>query len=624
MVSDNRTTSILGYTVLVAVVLTMAGSHPARADCVFGPRTNLGPTVNSPVDDMFPVLSPDGLELYFTSFRSGGQGNADIWVAKRASVQDSWGRPANLGPNVNTSGWESAFSMSADGLTLYFDSGGPSGHVYQTTRATRDAPWGPGVIVGPAVGAGSGEAVVSFDGLELYFIASWPGGSGRWDIWVSTRATCSDPWGPPVNLGPTINTSYDDCCNWISRDGLTLLLSSNRPGGFGNGDMWVTTRPSKSSAWSRPRNLGPSINTTYADDIVSISSDGRMCYFDDWGGSRPGGLGGGDLWQAPIIPVLDLNGDGKVDETDLSIMMEHRGQNYPLCDIGPFPWGDGIVDFEDVKVLVEAIDGTELSANPGPFASGVPCDANLSWTSPSFAPTCDVYLGTSFDDVNDASRTNPKDVLVSQGQTATIYDPEGLLELQKTYYWRVDFVDAEPNCTIYKGTVWQFTTETAIHPVQNVTATASSFMPNMGPENTVNGSGLDAKDLHSAESKDMWWSRAEKVHWIQYQFDRVYKLREMWVWNYNTSLEPSVGFGARTVKIEYSIDGQTWTLLEGVPEFAQAPGQSGYAANTKVDFGGVSAQFVKLTIDKNWGMSKQTGLSEVRFYALSAAAAAEP
>ena len=83
--------------------------------------------------------------------------------------------------------------------------------------------------------------------------------------------------------------------------------------------------------------------------------------------------------------------------------------------------------------------------------------------------------------------------------------------------------------------------------------------------------------------------------------------------------------GARTVKVEYSADGTAWTPLANVPEFARAPGKAGYVHDTTVSFGGVTAKFVKLTIEKNWStVVPQTGLSEVRFFALSDRAAAKP
>ncbi|MEJ2705187.1 MAG: hypothetical protein P8Z79_22330 [Sedimentisphaerales bacterium] len=244
--------------------------------------------------------------------------------------------------------------MSADGLTLYFDSGGPSGRCYHTTRATIDAPWEPRVDLGPAIGAGTGEGIISYDGLELYFISSsWAGGYGGWDTWVSTRASVSDPWGTPVNLGPTVNTPYADAPTWISPDGLTLLLTSDRPGGLGNFDVWMLTRPSKASAWGQPRNLGSSINTIYAEEIMSVSLDGQWCYIDDFGGPHPGGLGWEDIWQVPILPIVDFNADGKVDLDDLKLLIDNWGTDNTLYDIGPYAWGDGIVDAQDLMVLAE-------------------------------------------------------------------------------------------------------------------------------------------------------------------------------------------------------------------------------------------------------------------------------
>jgi serine/threonine protein kinase/Tol biopolymer transport system component len=285
---------------------------PAQADFVFGEPSNLGPPVNSAYRDMTPVLSPDGLELYFTSDRPGGYGGVDIWVTKRAGLQDPWGLPTNLGPQINSSTFDNPGSLSADGLTLYCHSGWD---FYTTTRATKDAPWGPrvrlGSVVVPSTAYRNGGPLVTADGLELFFLSNRPGGYGGNDIWVSARADSADPWGTPVNLGPTVNGPASDAATWVSPDGLTLLLNSNRPGGFGGLDMWITTRASRGSPWASPRNLGPSINTIYSDWIGAISPDG-WCYLDDFLGPRPGGLGQEDIWQATITPLVDFKGDDKV------------------------------------------------------------------------------------------------------------------------------------------------------------------------------------------------------------------------------------------------------------------------------------------------------------------------
>ena len=275
------------------------------------------------------------------------------------------------------------------------------------------------------------------------------------------------------------------------------------------------------------------------------------------------------------------------------------------------------VQIAEVEFLSDgSLPGSAGGESPKSGTVNVPRDVVLGWLAGDMAATHDVYFGTSFVDVNTASRTDPKGVLVSRDQTEVSYDPEGLLEFGRTYYWRVDEVNSAPDYAIYKGDVWSFTVEPFSYPIQNITARASSqSRGDTGPQNTVDGSGLNADDQHSVELTQMWMSGNEKPHWIQYEFDKVYKLDQLWVWNSNQIVEAFVGFGAKDVTIEYSVDGQTWTTLEGVPEFARASGTATYAANTFVDFGGVEAKYVKLTINSNWGgIAQQTSLSEVRFF----------
>jgi hypothetical protein len=269
----------------------------------------------------------------------------------------------------------------------------------------------------------------------------------------------------------------------------------------------------------------------------------------------------------------------------------------------------------EVGKIMAGLADASLAQNPVPDdeTTDVPLDTKLSWTAGEFAATHDVYFGTNFDDVNTASRSNPMGLLVSQAQADAEYAP--VLEYGQTYYWRVDEVNAAPDNTIFKGEVWTFTAEPFAYPIADVTATASSFQPGMGPENTINGSGLSAADEHSMELKQMWMTIGGFPAWIQYEFAQVEKLHEMWVWNSNQILESFLGFGAKSVVVEYSLDGETWATLEGVTEFAKATSAATYAHNTTVDFGGVMAKFVKITINNNWGGAiPQTGLAEVRFF----------
>ena len=256
--------------------------------------------------------------------------------------------------------------------------------------------------------------------------------------------------------------------------------------------------------------------------------------------------------------------------------------------------------------------GQASNLAPADEAIDVLRDLVLSWTPGEFAVTHDVYLGTTFADVNAASA----DVLVSAGQDANSYDA-GRLEFGQTYFWRVDEVNGAPDNTVFAGDVSSFTVEPVALPVQGITATASgSNDADMGPEKTIDGSGLDDLDQHSTLAEDMWLSAAGAEHWIQYEFDKAYKLHEMWVWNSNQMIEAFIGLGAKDVIIETSLDGAAWTLVEGATQFAQAPGLASYTANTIVDFGGAMAQFVRITINAGWGALPQYGLSEVRFFSI--------
>ena len=282
---------------------------------------------------------------------------------------------------------------------------------------------------------------------------------------------------------------------------------------------------------------------------------------------------------------------------------------------------DGTYNYNDAgkKMFLNAIRyllGIKpVASDPGPAdgAVDVPRDPVLSWKPALPSQKHDVYLGTSKDDVDAATVASPLNVLAGAGQDANTFEPADLLEYGKTYYWRVDEVNTTPDASVFKGEIWSFTAEPFAYPIKGVTATAASSQADMGPENTVNGSGLNASDQHSTDGKQMWISAGVLPNWIQFEFDKVYKLDEMWVWNSNQQLESIVGFGAKDVVVEYSIDANTWTPLAGVPAFTRATGSPDYVHDTVVDFGGVFAKYVKLTINSTWGGSPYGGLSEVRF-----------
>jgi len=334
----------------------------ARANFTFGESTKLGPAFNTSEAEAMPCSSPDGLELYFN--RGPTDAIADIWVSRRATPDSPWGPPSNLGPMVNSPGSDAPGSMSADGLSLYifsYRSGGFGGYdsydIWVTTRPTVQDDWGIPTNLGPVVNSGfrDQDPLISSDGLELYFTSDRPGGFGGRDLWVTRRVTANDAWGAPINLGATVNSPSDEWYSAISPDGLLLILTSNRPGGCESGgavglyDLYMTRRATKNDPWGAPVNLGPLVNGPSWDSCPNISPDGSTLYFVRV--SNPASFDA-DIWQAPIIPTLDFNGDNMIDLADLVMLIESWGTADTRYDIGPMPWGDGKVDANDLEVLM--------------------------------------------------------------------------------------------------------------------------------------------------------------------------------------------------------------------------------------------------------------------------------
>ena len=244
-------------------------------------------------------------------------------------------------------------------------------------------------------------------------------------------------------------------------------------------------------------------------------------------------------------------------QTDIQLTTEAQLFNFTYTHTGATVGGTGTFDSDIDLQFWLAGNGTDFyldrvwmgtepppsldktrATDPVPVigATDLAVDPSLSWTPGAYAATHNVYLGTSFADVNTADATKPQ--LVSQGQTETTYKVSTPLEYGKTYYWRVDEVNAAPSTAVFKGNVWSFTVEPYTYPLTSVTATASSYdKTTTTPANTVNGSGLTG-DLHGISLDTMWTSSmtGPTPVWIQYQFDKAYKLSELWVWNHNTEM----------------------------------------------------------------------------------------
>ena len=264
----------------------------------WSPPVNLGPPVNTlGFNTAGPALSKDCLSLYFNSNRPGGFGGADIWVSHRASREDAWGEPVNLGPTINTAANEDTPSFSRDGHTMYFNSdrAGSFGlrDIYISRRANThdDFAWEEPVNAGPGINSAFNDAGASYLANEeagsplLYFGSNRT--AGLFDIYVSAQAA-DGSWGPAV-LVPELNSPLNEQRPSVRFDGLELFMDSDRLGTFGFRDLWVSTRETTLDPWSTPVNLGATVNSTFIDQTPFIASDRETLVFVS---NRPGGIGG--------------------------------------------------------------------------------------------------------------------------------------------------------------------------------------------------------------------------------------------------------------------------------------------------------------------------------------------
>ena len=272
-------------------------------------------SVNTSKSEYFPVLTIDGLKMYFT-FSGGNKGGEDIYYSLLNT--GTWIKPKNMGAPFSTKENDAVNSVSADGNTLIlFGSykghlgGGDNFYVQKTAKGWSEIKPFPVPVNSKYWDC---DGFLTADGNAFLFTSDRKGGIGEYvqggqffhgeydgntDIWVSVKTDSG--WGIPVNPGAVINTPYSERSPFLHPDGKTLYFSSNGHFGLGSLDVFKSVRLNDSSwtDWSEPVNLGKEINTAGYDVAYKISTDGNYAYFSS---DREGGKGGYDIYSIKLPP----------------------------------------------------------------------------------------------------------------------------------------------------------------------------------------------------------------------------------------------------------------------------------------------------------------------------------
>jgi len=286
--------------VIALVTLGQHGINSVKADLIFGTPIKMPGPINEAFWDISTSISADNLEVFFNSNRNGGW---KLMTAQRDNVFEPFGTPEF----VNTANHP---SLSLDGLSLFFsDGGGRFGNhdLYEMKRLTTDDPWGPMINLGPNINTSAYERwpSISADGLSIYFnrdqdnfdsnLDIWPT-----EIWISQRPDLSSPFGLPSKIPSIINSGNANAAS-ISNDGRTLFFSNSSAGRNGQSDILVSTRATTSDPWRAPVNLPSEINGPYNEWQPEISPDGGMLYFSRSRTSDP--WGDWDIWQVSVEDI---------------------------------------------------------------------------------------------------------------------------------------------------------------------------------------------------------------------------------------------------------------------------------------------------------------------------------
>ena len=281
---------------------------------------NVGAPLNTAFNDMYAVVSRNGLTVYFTSDRPGGLGGDDLWVSHRDSTGAPWGTPENL-TILNSTAADSLSVFNTDGTIMYFNSTRPGGCGLSDLWTSRlvQGEWTAPENMGCVINSAANEQAPAFYAgkhheTTMYFGSNRAGGIGDFDVYKTTstdKDLADASFGIPV-LVPELSSPKRDTRTWVRRDGLEIFITSDRLGGTGLIDMWVATRADADDVWSTPTNVGTIVNSAKDDGSPALSKDGTTLHFFS---NRDGGLGLRDIYVTERARLED-DDDSDDDDSD--------------------------------------------------------------------------------------------------------------------------------------------------------------------------------------------------------------------------------------------------------------------------------------------------------------------